>query len=437
MFTNTHFTPEERIIEAKIKLQKETPFLYFIICYLKFRMDDKATRTFSVDMDGNVVANPYYVSILTTKQLMAVIGHEALHVAFSHLSRLGGRDLKLWNIAADVKVEQLLKEMDLHTIETFTGENGEVYETINVNNNSFVYGDFKLDNVDTLSVEEIYHALLDQATKVTIPIFLEGFGSKDGEGDGDDSEEETPGKGPAKLVTIDDHDYTKGKGLTEEELKDKANLWKERVLIAHERALTMGTGSAGLNRAIRDLTKPRFNWRRILAQFITSEIFSDYSWNRVSKKSFAMKTVLPGVQKEKLQILAHIDTSGSMWGGELEKVLTELVAICDAFPIIELTFLQGDHEVKDVQQIKGAQIGPYVQSIPFKGGGATTHTYLPEWIEENTPNARLILCFTDGYTTFPAEEKTKGNWIWILTERGIQEDEVPFGATLKITSNSF
>lgn len=45
--------------------------------------------------------------------LAGVVGHELLHYVFDHHGRRGLRDPKIWNIAADIAINQILREADL------------------------------------------------------------------------------------------------------------------------------------------------------------------------------------------------------------------------------------------------------------------------------------------------------------------------------------
>ena len=59
--------------------------------------------------DGRTIfVNPRFFDTLTTAEQDAVLVHEVLHAALLHVPRRGGRDPRLWNIAADYVVNGML-----------------------------------------------------------------------------------------------------------------------------------------------------------------------------------------------------------------------------------------------------------------------------------------------------------------------------------------
>lgn len=68
--------------------------------------------------DGHqVIYSPKFFRTLTDEQKQFVLAHEVMHVAFNHILRSKGRDPRLWNIATDSVINQILKKEELPLIE--------------------------------------------------------------------------------------------------------------------------------------------------------------------------------------------------------------------------------------------------------------------------------------------------------------------------------
>jgi predicted metal-dependent peptidase len=65
--------------------------------------------------DGeNIYFDLMYMSTLTKEQIIFVIAHEVWHAALQHFKRQGGRDQEVWNIAADLEINQMLRAEGFH-----------------------------------------------------------------------------------------------------------------------------------------------------------------------------------------------------------------------------------------------------------------------------------------------------------------------------------
>jgi predicted metal-dependent peptidase len=60
--------------------------------------------------DGKTIYySPAYFATLTDEEKCFVYAHEVMHVAFNHILRSGDRDHRLWNMATDAVINQMLK----------------------------------------------------------------------------------------------------------------------------------------------------------------------------------------------------------------------------------------------------------------------------------------------------------------------------------------
>lgn len=94
------------IKNIKTKMLIKYPFFGSVVVNLKY----KETRGISTaGTDGKTIYyNPDYLSKLTENQQVFVLAHEICHVAFNHILRSEGKNPRIWNIATDAIINQML-----------------------------------------------------------------------------------------------------------------------------------------------------------------------------------------------------------------------------------------------------------------------------------------------------------------------------------------
>lgn len=64
--------------------------------------------------DGKrIIYSPQFFKQLSDDEKVSVYVHEVMHVAFNHIMRSKDRDYKLWNIATDSVINQILKKVEI------------------------------------------------------------------------------------------------------------------------------------------------------------------------------------------------------------------------------------------------------------------------------------------------------------------------------------
>ena len=112
-------------------------------------------------------------------------------------------------------------------------------------------------------------------------------------------------------------------------------------------------------------------------------------------------------------------------------MLTEIVSISKSFANVKFTVLICDCEIKEVLKVENGNI-PKLLNMKMTGMGGTSHEVVMEWIEENNPTAKLLVAFTDGYTTLGKYDYTPINTLWVLSSNGNDEVVKDFGEVVKI-----
>ena len=95
-----------RVEKSVVKTVLDHPF--FAALALKMRVkQDYQVPTFCVD-GVHMRYNPDFCATLDDTEVLTVLAHEVLHLAFGHLWRKGNRDMRKWNKACDYVINNYL-----------------------------------------------------------------------------------------------------------------------------------------------------------------------------------------------------------------------------------------------------------------------------------------------------------------------------------------
>ncbi len=97
---------ERAISVALLRLTHISPFFGTLALYARVIGTDGVPTAATDGKD--VYVNPTFFASLPSDQRTSVLMHEVLHAALLHVTRRGGRDARLWNIAADVVVNGMI-----------------------------------------------------------------------------------------------------------------------------------------------------------------------------------------------------------------------------------------------------------------------------------------------------------------------------------------
>jgi len=391
---------KDKIIKARVGLQKTHPFFSYLALHLEPIACDPTNKTgpqvptMGVDNRGNMYYNPDFVNKMTQEEVKGVVCHEVMHVALEHLKGLKSKDVKVSNVAQDIVINDIILENQLQLPkEGLLPQNHEI--TIN--------GNIKIQKIDKKPWEQIYHELEKKLPKEKVYGFDEHIRDKDGDGKDDPKD---------------------GKGAGAGDGKD----WKQIINEGYAYAKLQGKTPAGLDRYVDELNYPKLNWREMLQKFIVREIPYDFCYTRPSKRSLACGVFMPSVTRESLEIGVALDTSGSMSPKDLKECLSETVGIVKAYSNVKLTVVTCDAEVHTVGEVTCEED---VANLEIKGGGGTDFIPVFKWVEENKPAMRLLIFFTDGFGSFPADAP-QVRTLWCITQGGMELDKIPFGEKVNL-----
>jgi len=336
-----------------------------------------------------LTVNPEFYTNLSEDHRVGLIKHELLHIAFGHLVM---RDLypdhKLFNIAADLEINQYISEHKLPQ-------------------GGLLLSSFPELNLPIKAGTKVYYNLLEQAQQDgTCPSLDNLMDQMDGESQYCHStweEFDDLSEADKKLVQKQvDHQL---KEATEQTVKKQGTIPGELAELIHR---------------LMHIEPAKFDWKGYLRRFVgNSSIVYTKKLRRKYNKRYAGS---PGLKiKFKNHILVGVDTSGSVNTEELKEFFNELA-----------------HMYKTGHRITVAQCDTHLGSVkefnPKKdweihGRGGTSFQPVIDHYNENKGSYTALIYLTDG-EAYPPENCPK-NALWVLSSISSMNDELP-GQVIKL-----
>lgn len=389
----------DRIITARVGLLLRHPFFGNLATRLKIVQADDWLPTAATD-GRHLYYNTQFFNAMDNKEIEFVVAHEILHCVYDHLTRREDRDPKLYNIAADYIINNLL-------VDDRIGNKPKIVDC---------FQDFKYRG---WSSEEVYDDLYKQVEKNgNGKDFLDQLGEMldehiDWEDEGDENGNNN-GNGNGRPS------YSK------EEMRQIKDEIKEAMINA---AKSAGAGNvpAGIQRMIKELTEPKMNWRELLRQQIQSTIRSDFTFTRPNRKGQQSGAILPGMNfQDTIDICVSLDMSGSIGNDQARDFLSEVKGIMDEYQDYKITVWCFDTKVYNEQEFT-ADGGEDLLDYEIHGGGGTDFMCNWEYMKENDIVPKKFLMFTDMYAFDSFGDPDYCDTIFI--NHGRPGFEAPFGIT--------
>ena len=369
---------KSKISAALTKIRMKNPFLGTLALFVEHRLDE--TIPTACTDDRSIWYNPEFVEKCSLNEIGAVVLHELLHAALMHNARRGQRDPLLWNIAADIVVNGIVRQESWAKLP---------------------FNPIINEKLEELRVEEIYESLIkDGAKRFELS---------------DEWNDLSVTKTAAQGALIDLPQDKQLKGHWKQ-------AWKQAQLV-HEMKRVGNIGS-NLKRLLDEITIPQVDWKTRLWQYLTRTPNDFNGWDRRFVHSGLYLETLEG---EDLQVQICIDTSGSIKSEQLNQFVSELEAILGSYPNAKAELYYADAEI----------FGPYTldsdQSIPTpKGGGGTSFIPFFEKVEKrDSLDSRVTIYLTDGYGDFP-KSLPQVDTLWVVPSNGLKTDRFPFGEVARI-----
>lgn len=400
--------PEKIIEECKIKTLLVFPFFGIILLKLPI-IEDNTIDTFATDFHKIIYNKDYLLSLKKSEVGWALI-HECLHVAYKHDQRRKDRDFKIWNMACDYAIHDIMRNyidsVLSNEIETGKQRKLKISEILSTNED-WLYN----PNFHNMSAEEIYERIKDSCENESTG--LEISGQFDDHSKWDSS----------------NNNYKKFDSGVEYIESD----WDISITAALEKAKEKLVGNlpASLDRLLKSLINPNINWRDLLYDFIQFDI-NDYSFNPPDVRNQS-ECILPSfneMEEETIKnILFFIDTSGSITDDILNTFYYEIVNILECFNYVVGYLGFFDYDAYAPERFETMED---ILKIKPKGGGGTNFSAPFEWINNNFHDEiAAIIILTDGECKYPDEKITNGvPVLWLYSYE--QDSPPPFGVSATI-----
>jgi predicted metal-dependent peptidase len=388
----------DRIIIARVGLLLRHPFFGNMATRLRIEAADDWCPTAATD-GRHLYFNTQFFNAMSNKEIEFVIAHEILHCVYDHFSRRENRDPKLYNIAADYIVNNLL-------VDDRIGTKPKLIDC---------FQDFKYKGWTS---EAVYDDLYKNAKKIDLDSLGELLDEHfDWNDDGDEDSDGEEGSGKPKRPR-----YSKA------ELDAIRDEIKEAMIQA---AQTAGAGNvpAGIDRLIKELTEPKMNWRELIRQQIQSTIRTDYTFARPSRKGWHTGAVLPGMNfDETIDICISLDMSGSIGNDQAKDFLSEIKGIMDEFKDYRIKLWCFDTKVYNEQDFS-ADGGEDLTEYKIKGGGGTDFDCNWDYMKRNDIQPKKFIMFTDGYPFNSWGDDSYCDTVFIIHSNHNKNLQAPFGLT--------
>lgn len=415
-------TKTEELLQSCIyQIVRENPFIGGLLQELTFKFNNQIpTAAIGFDqktLKYELMFNLTYFNGHKKPQRIAVLTHEILHFLHKHLFRWMQLDIKaenrsLWNIAADMAINQYIQGLPEGTIDVskFKIKDGTPFPKF-------------------LTMEQYYELLQqnrDPSQKGQPQKGADGKDKKCGhqkseDGKGHDPQEcpdvmGTGNEGPNKeeldkYQPFDEHNWD---DLSEE---DKERMAREAEKIIRRTIEKTQYGHSQVPGFVQDFLKDldtylrKLNYKAILRAAIKKTVMSqdrEHSWKRPNKR---YGVYAPGTNLSRIpRINMYIDTSGSISHNELNEFLDVIDAFLKAGSKTCRLVLWHTQPYYD----KKYRLKSRIKASELQSGGTDPNPTL-EMIKKQNPDLSIIL--TDGFYD-KTNVKVTSDLIWIISKQG-------------------
>ena len=368
---------EERIELTHLLLRDHHPFFEALFLMAPLQLTDSVPTAAT---DGErLYFNPAFVETLSPGALAGLVVHELLHCALLHVPRRSERDRLLWNIAADIHVNGVIRGLKHLQLPEGGAEEPALAH---------------------LPVEEIYEKLL------------------------------TSKKIRQSLGLVDLLDVPADSGGSIQDAVDRlGTFWGDAVHRARaaSQATLAGSVPAGLDRLISEVHAPALDWRSMLWRFMvrTPDDFVGFD-----RRHYWQGLYLDALDGDSVDVDVCVDTSGSVGDAQLREFLAEVRGILSSYPAVRCRLYYCDVRCAGPFEVHADRPLPVA-----KGGGGTAFgpffkaSASVEGDRSQVP--RLAVYLTDGHGTFPSP-KPERPVLWVVTPGGAAATAFPFGEVVRM-----
>lgn len=373
----------------QFRIRGDHPFFGTLALFADFVISDQVETAAT---DGkNIWFNTAYIRRLGRKSLCGLFIHELMHLALRHADRRHSRDPQLWNVAADVVVNGMIRS-------------GTDY--------SLPVGGVEIPKLAHLSVDEVYEQICSGRHKVPEIALIDLL--------------------PTDHLTRS-HVSSESDTIFHKTSDDLRRYWNSALQQASAvaRRSGRGYGKVGLAsiREYEQVFQSELDWRHLLWEHV---IRTPYDFSGFDRRFLHKKMYLEGSVSEALEIWICIDSSASVGNHALGMFMAEIQSILDMYPQI-----QGKLFFSDLELFGPFPFGQGSAVPPIVGGGGTSFVPFFERVDQETFHGCQPICvyFTDGFGEFPSFQ-VDVPVLWVVVNGGLESTGFPFGSVARLISNS-
>ncbi len=357
--------------------------LFLIGINKKYSMQLPTAGVSKHNIGCQLTINPEFYNDLSEDHRFGLIKHELLHIAFGHLiTRDRYSDKKLFNIAADLEINQYILESKLP-------------------DGGLLLSSFPELNLPRKAGTDKYYELLQEAQEDGTSPSLDNLMDK------------MNGESQYCHGTWDDFDSLPeaDKKLMQKQIEHQL---KESAEQTTKKQGTIPGELAELIHRLLHIEPPKFDWKAYLRRFAgNSSVVYTKKLRRKYNKRYAAN---PGLKiKFKNHILVGVDTSGSVNNDELKEFFSELTHMHKTGH--KITVAQCDTKLNSVKEFNPRK------DWEIHGRGGTSFQPVIDYYNERKGLYTALIYLTDGEAYAP--ENCPNNTLWVHSSNCSINEELP------------
>jgi len=417
-----------------LQLNKGNPFFACLALFTQVIPDE--SNEISVTCGKEIRINPDFILNQSDEKAFSYLLHQVLHLALQHNSRGRNRNAEVWNVAADIIVNDIIVSSTPWPTAPATAWDNRFSDC---------------------SVEQVYARLMEEFPET--PDTTDAMGNNESEladeagdlsgdpcddsngpagsqsavkGQSSDAIANGAGKSSRSISTL----YQSHADLTQEddtrsaaENTDDARYWLDATAQAHVAINGRQAGElpASLVREFERVARSNIDWQRELWRFVSERQsdFTEFDTRHIHRGLYTEQLKVDG-----LNISVAIDTSASVDDQELGVFMSELESIRQLYSDVQVSLYYCDTEVHGPYKLEARQENHH----PPVGHGGTSFQPVFDSIKQLALVDRpdCLIYFTDGEADFPKDSGQMPT-LWMLTSGGnCRESDIPFGRSLRM-----
>lgn len=392
-------------------------------------------------------------------QVVRDVMHLILHCIFRHSYVKPPIDIPVWDLAADIAVENVISSLNLSCVATsrdsaqqqVLNDLNKSLKSMNAEHIYRYYKDKNFTETQLAKIREIFES--DDHSCWYNPQNRKNLGRQGNNNNSDDSGDNNQNSSSQNSDGEDSDGNNNDTGNNNfGDGQSQSSLEKEWEDVSRQIQMDMetfskqqGTMAGDMMQQLRELNREKYDYDVFLKKFavmgeamkINDDEF-DYIFYTYGLQLFGnVPLIEPLEYKEEKRIrefVVAIDTSGSTSGDLVQKFLVKTYNILknseSFFSKINLHIIQCDAKIQEhVKITKQEEFDNYIKNLTIKGLGGTDFRPVFEEVDRMILNGEFqhlkgIIYFTDGYGTFPAK-KPDYETAFVFLRSGYDNPEVP------------